>query len=226
MKKIILLFFLIASCCIQKLSAQAPQEMAYQIMVLDPKTGKIQADEDVSIRIEIRKNAPNGSVVWEKDFNGHTDQTGVCSLTLDFSDKIDWSAESYYLATIINGTECGSPKITSVPYALHAASLEGIITQKELIGTWKYSGEEFTDVFTFKEDGTGLFQTSEDGITGYHGYPFKWMLNKAGFLAIQNTGSSSDKSYDKNSIWYTMKVADNQIFLASDGEGGYIYIKQ
>ena len=162
MKKIILLFFLIASCCIQKLSAQAPQEMAYQIMVLDPKTGKIQADEDVSIRIEIRKNAPNGSVVWEKDFNGHTDQTG----------------------------------------------------------------DEFTDGFTFKEDGTGLFQTSEDGITGYHGYPFKWMLNKAGFLAIQNTGSSSDKSYDKNSIWYTMKVADNQIFLASDGEGGYIYIKQ
>lgn len=224
MKKIILLFFLIASCCIQKLSAQAPQEMAYQIMVLDPKTGKIQADEDVSIRIEIRKNAPNGSVVWEKDFNGHTDQTGVCSLTLDFSDKIDWSAESYYLATIINGTECGSPKITSVPYALHAASLEGIITQKELIGTWKYSGDEFTDTFTFKEDGTGQFSSSDKFSSSYS---FTWKLNKAGFLSmISDNGNDSSGKGVHADLWYTMKMADNQIWLACDGDGGYIYTKQ
>ena len=54
MKKITILLFVIC-CFIQNTSAQAPCEMSYLIMVLDPETGRIMADEDVSIRIEIRQ---------------------------------------------------------------------------------------------------------------------------------------------------------------------------
>ncbi len=230
MKKIIILLFLIASGCIQKLSAQAPAEMTYQVMVLDPTSGKVMSNEDVKIRIEIRQDKDDPqSAVFSQDFDVRTDVTGICNLTLELSANIDWSTNNYFV-TYVNNIYCGGNKITSVPYSLYAAqaaSLEGIISKKYLEGIWKCTleskGDQATATFTFNSDGTGSYLESGYEVYDNHSYTFTWKVNSAGVLALFIT-SEKDGNYIKT--YYTLKNDKDQIVLACDGHDGDLYIRQ
>jgi hypothetical protein len=185
--------FLFACCLIctgfaTHLAAQVPQGMTYQLMVLDPETGRVKANEDVTLRIEVRQGATDGNAVWALDSLVHTDKTGMCNLTLNINDSIDWSIGNYYLVTIIDNVVCGMPEITSVPYAFYAgeaAALEGIITRKELIGRWVlthvYPGDE-EQIYVFNEDGSGFYISKHYDDTTTH--PFNWLINQAGIIAV------------------------------------------
>lgn len=221
MKKITILLFVIC-CLIQNTSAQAPCEMSYLIMALDPETGRIMADEDVSIRIEIRQGNEEGKAVYSQNFNVHTDKTGVCNLTLNLSADIDWSTNNYYLITIINQTVCSSPKITSVPYALYAgqaASLNGIITAKQLVGTWKNAyndPKEGEESFIFNADGTGYqIWLNKEEIK----IAFTWSLNRAGILAVID-------AENRTNVYYTIIVDENKIIIGGDSRRGDTLIRQ
>lgn len=230
MKKIIILLFLIASGCIQKLSAQAPAEMTYQVMVLDPTSGKVMSNEDVKIRIEIRQDKDDPqSAVFSQDFDVRTDVTGICNLTLELSADIDWSTNNYFV-TYVNNIYCGGNKITSVPYSLYAAqaaSLEGIISKKYLEGIWKWTGDskggQESITLTFNSDGTGSYLESGDEYHGNYSYAFTWKVNPAGVLALFVTGET-----DGNDIYtyYTLKKDKDQMVLARDGHTGDLYVRQ
>lgn len=229
MKKIVILLFLIASGCIQKLSAQTPAEMTYQVMVLDPASGKVMSNEDVKIRIEIRQDKDDPqTAVFSQDFDVRTDVTGICNLTLELSADIDWSTNNYFV-TYVNNVYCGGNKITSVPYSLYAAqaaSLDEVISKKYLEGTWKWTGDskgrQGATTLTFNNDGTGSYLEVEDE---YHdiSFTFTWKVNPAGVLALFVIGEN-----EGNDIYtyYTLKKDNDQVVLARDGHTGDLYARQ
>lgn len=192
------------SFCTFQALAGVPRKMAYQIMALNPTTGQILANRDVNIRIELRQDKTDGQAVWHQDFEARTDEAGICQLTLEFADDIDWASADYYLATLIDGKECGASQVMSVPYALRAASVEGIITAKELVGTWvEHRGKEYT--YVFKEDGTGYCQYFPSDVL----HPFKWLLDNFGHLLVYDKYDEYD-GYD-DLTYCVQKISDTSI---------------
>lgn len=176
MKRLFLLFALVLTCCVNTLRAQAPREMVYQLMVIDPDNGRIRADKDVAVRMEIRRGSETNVAVWAQEFAVHTDKAGICTMKLALSDEIDWADGEYYLAAIIDGKEGGATKITSVPYALHAAEAEhavtadaltGTISREDFVGTWKGTAIDkdlfYYYTYVFNEDGTGTYRSNWEG---------------------------------------------------------------
>lgn len=226
MKKIIFLLIAVISCSIQGLSAQVPHAMTYQIMALNPESGKIMADEDIDIRIVICKGSPEGIIVFSQEFNVRTDKNGTCNLILNIPSNIDWSTGNYYFLTIINEKVCSAPKITSIPYAFYAEkaeSLAGIISSKELIGTWNNAahnpGHDSVETFVFNDDGTGMHYYSISGGSKDDNTRFTWILNKAGLLATID----SDKGYIET--YFIIKMDENNIIIGFDGDS-YLLSKQ
>ena len=196
------------SFCTFQAVAGVPRKMAYQIMALDPTTGQVLANREVNIRIELRKDTTNGPAVWYQDFKVQTDEAGVCQLTLELADSISWGAANYYMATIVDGKECGAPQITSVPYAMQAARLENVFTPLDLIGSWKaLTGDEY--VYTFKSDHTVTISADGEEARSY-----QWLLDAAGHLLIYR-GNSCEYIYS------VVKISDTSIAF-----GDYIYQKQ
>lgn len=167
--------------------AGTPRKMAYQLMALDPASGKVLADRDISVRMELRQGAADGSAVWSQDFAARTDEAGMCQLMLEWADSIDWSAGDYFLVTMVDGQACGAAQLTSVPYALQTAAVEGVITPQELAScAWRTTDNNgyYTYVYRFQADGTGTLQAdaSEEGM-GYS-RTFRWQLDAVGHLCL------------------------------------------
>lgn len=194
------------SFCTFQAAAGVPRKMAYQIMALNPTTGQILANRDVNIRIELRQDKTDGQAVWHQDFEARTDEAGICQLTLEFADDIDWASADYYLATLIDGHECGTSQMMSVPYALQAATIEGVITKKELVGTWKAVSYENIYNYTFNEDGSGYKSRAYNGESA-GGESFKWTLDNVGHLLVMEEGSNRNYNF----TYSVLKLSDTSI---------------
>ena len=201
MKK--LLLFILLTMFTTMLYAQVPNEMNYSVMLLNPTTGKVMANETAKIRLELRVGSANGDAVWGQDFEVTTDKSGVVQLVLKFTDDIDWSQGNYFLAMKVNDQEVGAPQMRSVPYAFVADRLSGIITRKELIGTWRCSRNWN---ITFNEDGTGFaytgFSNDSDNID------FKWILDPSGQVAILQENERGEIE-----ILYTFRISNKQVIF-------------
>lgn len=202
------------SFCTFQAVAGVPLKMAYQIMALNPTTGQVLANRDVNIRIELRQDKTDGQAVWHQDFEARTDEAGICQLTLEFADDIDWASADYYLATLIDGKECGASQVMSVPYALQAGSVEGVVTKREIIGSWLRNDGRFK--YIFNEDGSGY------KLDFYYDNPepenIKWMLDNLGRLVIFDEGRVDVESI---SVDLVIKLTDSAFIFGDD-----IYQKQ
>ena len=179
-------------------------------MLTAPKTGQILQNKDVNLRLELRQGSETGSAVWGEDYATQTDERGMCNLSLSLSEDIDWNAGPYYMTLLLDGEEIGTSPMTAVPYALQAASIDGVITRKELIGTWEaYRAEKETFTYTFLEDGTGTYTTAynnSENVTN-----ITWSLNSVGCIYLK---MYSEKSEDWNHESYSIfKVSDNEIAI-------------
>lgn len=173
--------------------AQVPTVMMYQVMVNHGKA----AAQDITIEMQLR-TSQNSVAIWNQTFElKDVENRSVQNLALDFGDKINLGTGEYWMATVVDGVEKGCAKLCSVPYALMAKRVEGVILREELIGTWEgYNDneEELTHI-EFNADGTFTAYTDEyDYYYDEHNYErFKgtWMLNGVGnvfFDCIQYYG--------------------------------------
>lgn len=227
------------SCSVVAMS-QVPNEMAYQIMVLDPDNGRVMANEEAEIRIELRKDSPTGEVAWSNTFTVTTDQRGVCNLTLEVGNEVNWGAGEYYFATIINGKECGAPKITSVPYAFcavsaqsavtaasadQASSLKGVPTREQLIGTWTIQDSDGDCCsYIFNEDGTGKYVNSDANGVGYY-YTLTWKYTPNGLMFLD----IHESDHSEPNVLVFCSISDSQVFIMEaldEGMADGIYTKQ
>ena len=135
MKRIILLltsmftFFLFAH-------SQSPQAFKYQAVARDG-SGNILANQSVSLKISILQGTPTGSIAYSETHNVSTDPHGLINLDIGkgspvsgtFS-SVKWGTDEFFLKLEMDpagGTSyqaLGTSQFLSVPYALHATTVE------------------------------------------------------------------------------------------------------
>ena len=212
MKK--LLFTTLLTLLTTMLYAQVPNEMNYSVMLLNPTTGKVMANETAKIRLELRVGSTNGDAVWGQDFEVTTDKSGMVQLTLKFTDDIDWSLGNFFLAMKVNDQEVGCPQMRTVPYAFLADRLSGIITRKELIGTWSMTNNSTNYSITFNADGTGSKRRTGE----WDSYDsFTWILTPSGNIAIFEQDGDGE-------IAFTCRVSSKQVIFDGYPQDG-LYTK-
>lgn len=103
---------------------QGPASFNYQAIVRD-ETGKVKADEAVSIKATILRDSPTGSSVYAETHNTTTNNMGLVNLEIgskssaEFND-IDWSDGPYFMKIEINDVVMGTSQLLNVPYAKYA----------------------------------------------------------------------------------------------------------
>lgn len=118
------------------LVAQTPDLINYQAIVRDVNNSVI-TNQSVSVKFVITEGLPNGLVVYEENQSVTTNSHGLINIKIGSGllivgslGAIDWSANSYYLTTSIdptgaaNYTLSGISELVSVPYALHAKTVD------------------------------------------------------------------------------------------------------
>lgn len=129
------------------ITAQAPQAFKYQAVVRDG-SGNVVADRNVSFRISILNGSITGSTVYSETHTGKTTNTfGLVDLEIGKGTPvvgsftaISWGNSSYFVKVEMdpnNGTTwqtTGTSQLLSVPYSLHAKTVESVTTDATLAG--------------------------------------------------------------------------------------------
>lgn len=205
--------------------AQVPTSMDYQIMATNPNTGQVLANKEMKVKVELRLGSEEGDAVWSKEETLKSSKSGVCTISLDFKD-VDWSQGNYFIKAFIDDKPVGASQIKSVPFALYADGVSGVITKKQLIGTWKWKGflydnpdDDSMDEYTaiFNEDGSFYYSQ----IYGLYNeeYYGTWTVNNLGYITF-NVSSGTDTRPGNKYVSYS--VYDNETkSLYLGGNNGY-----
>ena len=209
------LFAVVMMLCSLTTTAQVPTTMDYQIMATNPKTGMVLANKDLTIRVELRLNAADGEIVWSKEETLTSSKSGICTISLDFA-NIDWNQGNYFIKAFVNGESVGASQIKSVPFALIADGVRGVLTKRQLIGTWKASREEKGSLtyhtFNLEKDGSFSYSRKDDYEPEY--YSGTWKVNNLGFITFNVTKASP----------YTDKVGKYVMFAVYDKDDKSLYL--
>ena len=118
--------------------AQVPQKMSYQAVIRN-SSGGLVTNQPVGVKISILQGSPSGTVVYAETYNPvpRTNANGLVTVEIGSGTpstgtfaEIKWASESYYLKTEtdpsggINYTIVGTSQLLSVPYALHAKTVQ------------------------------------------------------------------------------------------------------
>ena len=187
------LLMLLSILCSLSASAQVPSTMDYQIMATNPKTGQVLANKNLTVKVELRLNSEDGESVWSKEETLTSSKSGICTISLDFA-GVDWTLGSYYIKAFVNGEPIGASQVKSVPFALMADGVSGVITKQNLIGTWgvyidygKDGNVSYT--FNFNQDGTFSYSKKDsDGEDKSYACTGTWKLNNLGNIICQYSG--------------------------------------
>ena len=209
------LFAVVMMLCSLTTTAQVPTTMDYQIMATNPKTGMVLANKDLTIRVELRLNAADGEIVWSKEETLTYSKSGICKISLDFA-AVGWNQGNYFIKAFVNGEAIGASQIKSVPFALIADGIRGVLTKRQLIGTWKASrGEKGSltyHTFNLEKDGSFSYSRKDDYEPEY--YSGTWKVNNLGFITFNVTKASS----------YTDKVGKYVMFAVYDKDDKSLYL--
>jgi len=127
MKKRLLTTFLLCIIGIY-IFGQSPQSMNYQAILRDAQ-GQILANKDVEIGIAILQGSSEGVEVFSENHSVTTNDFGLVNLQIGSvntsgMENIDWSSGPYFVQISLDGTVMGTSQLLSVPYALHANTVE------------------------------------------------------------------------------------------------------
>lgn len=206
-----ILFAVVMMLCSLPTAAQVPTTMDYQIMATNPKTGMVLADKDLTIRVELRLNAADGEIVWSKEESLTSSKSGICTISLDFAD-VDWNQGNYFIKAFVNGESVGASQIKSVPFALIADGVRGVLAKRQLIGTWKASRGE--NVYTLNLEKDGSFSYTRKDIDRSDYYSGTWKVNNLGFITLHVTKQSP----------YTEEVGKFVVYTVYDKDDNTLYL--
>ena len=120
------------------ISAQAPEKMSYQAVIRDGE-GELMINSNIGMRISILQGSVDGAAVYVESQTSNTNENGLISIEIGngtvasgaFS-TIDWSVGLYFLKSETdltggsNYTIIGTSQLLSVPYAMHAKTVENV----------------------------------------------------------------------------------------------------
>lgn len=216
--------------------AQVPTSMDYQIMATNPNTGQVLANKEMKVKVELRLGSEEGNAVWSKEETLKSSKSGVCTISLDFKD-VDWSQGNYFIKAFIDDKPVGASQIKSVPFALYADGVSGVITKKQLIGTWKWKGNLYGNsaideiIYRFNEDGSYSYifnESYEDTSSITRENIGTWSLNNLGYITF--TILSSSHEYFRGAKFVSYSVYDketNSLYLGGElNTDGFFLVKQ
>lgn len=180
MKRITLIFF--SMLCMLLSFAQVPQKMSYQA-IIRRADNTLVSNATVGVRINILQGSSTGSSVYTETQTPATNLNGLISIEIGNGvgfDKIDWSKSPYYIqietdpAGGSSYTLIGTTQLLSVPYALHAHTVDSIkveippVLKGNNLGDMQYwNGTEWKIIAVGKP---GQFlQLSNDGVPVWNG---------------------------------------------------------
>ena len=223
------LFAVVMMLCSLTTTAQVPTTMDYQIMATNPKTGMVLANKDLTIRVELRLNAADGEIVWSKEEALTSSNSGICTISLDFAD-VDWNQGNYFIKAFVNGESVGASQIKSVPFALIADGVRGVLTKRQLIGTWSTSRTDKGSVtyYTVNLEKDGSFSYTRKGSHESEYYSGTWKVNNLGFITFNVTKASPDTGYvGKRVMFAVCDKDDKSLYLGGNddflGDGLSLY---
>ena len=158
MRKII--FTTVFSLIALSLLSQAPQKFSFQAVVRNNQNQLI-INQQVGVRTSIIQGSTSGTVVYQEFYypNQQTNANGLITLEIgsgfvlsgDFS-AINWANGPYYIKTEAdptggtNYTITGTSQLMSVPYSLHAKTVENLTETDPVFSSWdKSTGIEITE---------------------------------------------------------------------------------
>jgi hypothetical protein len=125
MKKILILSIVTLFTYIG-MNAQSPDQFKYQAVLRD-SNGDIMANETVDVSISILyQDAVTGVSVFDEQHSVTTTAQGLINLNIGSIGTmiIDWSDGPYFIKISVNNIVMGTSQLLSVPYALHANTVE------------------------------------------------------------------------------------------------------
>jgi hypothetical protein len=135
------------------LFAQAPQKMSYQAVIRDGSSNLVKG-LPVGMRISILQGSVSGTVVYTETQTPATNANGLVSIEIGGGTgfgTIDWANGPYFIKTETDPTGgtsysiTGTSQLLSVPYALHAKTVESYPETDPVFGGWnKSSGISIT----------------------------------------------------------------------------------
>ncbi len=108
--------------------AQTPQTFNYQAVLRDA-SGGILANQQVEIVVTLLQGSVTGTEIFTETHSVTTNNFGLANLQIGSVNttgmqNIDWSSGSYFIQISVDGTIMGTSQLLSVPYALHAVTVE------------------------------------------------------------------------------------------------------
>lgn len=216
--------------------AQVPTSMDYQIMATNPNTGQVLANKEMKVKVELRLGSEEGNAVWSKEETLKSSKSGVCTISLDFKD-VDWSQGNYFIKAFIDDKPVGASQIKSVPFALYADGVSGVITKKQLIGTWKWTGEDKDPIvgcigehtIIFNEDGSFSFVSMSNIEEPSYAYKINgtWSLNNLGYITFNISGGEALRPGTKLVSFSVYDKETNSLYLGGElNTDGFFLVKQ
>ena len=166
--------------------AQAPQSFKYQAVARN-STGDILTNQNISIRISIHETSPGGTVIYEEEHvSVTTNEFGLVNLEIGtgfpisgtFS-AIDWGSNDHFIEIEMDETGStsytfmGTAQLLSVPYALHAKTVETVTETDPVFGLSVASGVTGADTTNWNNKLDSYIETDPvfgssvaSGITG------------------------------------------------------------
>ena len=129
---------LLAACFTQAQESQMPKAFSYQAVVRD-NAGKVVADKEVGVKIEILKGSvESGTVVYEETLRPKSTMTGTVNLMIGNGNTeqfaaIDWGGNAHFLRISLSLDGSDNYKVVSttqmlpVPYALYAEKAGSVV---------------------------------------------------------------------------------------------------
>jgi len=153
MKKTLTLFAAVLITAV--ISAQAPDRMSYQAVIRDA-SGNLVTEQEIGIKISILQGSVFGASVYIETQSPVTNENGLVTIVIGdgvavhgtFS-AIDWADGPYFIRTETDPsggttyTITGTSQLLSVPYALHAKTVEETNFVTYEIGDFAHGGVVF-----------------------------------------------------------------------------------
>jgi hypothetical protein len=128
--------FILVVILAPQLLAQSPNSFNYQAVIRDAN-GLLLKNSTVSLRISILEESGTGSTIYQESHTATTNEYGLVNTNIGegsvlsgtFAD-IAWDNAAYFInvSLDLNGgttyTDMGTQHLTSVPYSLHAKTVE------------------------------------------------------------------------------------------------------
>lgn len=120
MRKVVLLIF--AMMLSLNIFTQNSYRFNYQAVLRDA-SGAVLTEQDVSVRIALLRDSPDGTQVFQETHQTQTNAFGLVHLeigSISSLQDINWGDHTWFIQISVNNQIMGVSQVLSVPYALHA----------------------------------------------------------------------------------------------------------